>query len=66
MWYVFLQDTNGCRRFVGAPFVFADEVAAQSRMEEIKAPHNKPHKVDYWVVYAPSYAAVVAEYEIVT
>ncbi len=63
-WFVFLQDTNGSRRFVGAPYQFDDEAAAQMRVEEIQSAHNKPHKVDYWVVSAASEKTVRVEYYI--
>lgn len=60
-WWVFIQDTNGSRRFVGSPYKFASKEEADARVGEIEAQHNKPHKVDYWVVEHEGNAASVRE-----
>ncbi len=49
-WFVFLQDTNGSRRFVGEPCIFEDEQAAKARIAAIEGVHTKPHKLDYWAL----------------
>ncbi len=64
MWYVFLQDTNGSRRFVGHPFAFATEMEGQQRVADIEGRHTKLHKVDYWVVYGENRDQVVNQYQI--
>ena len=50
-WWVFLQDTNGSRRFVGAPYNFASKQAAEARVTEIESGQSKKHKIEYWVVH---------------
>lgn len=49
-WWVFVQDTNGSRRFVGPPHNFRSKEAADARIAEILGGQNKAHKVDYWAV----------------
>lgn len=65
-WFVFLQDTNGSRRYVGDPCIFEDEAAADARITEIEGAHTKPHKLDYWKLpFAGSRAEFCKEYDIV-
>ena len=63
-WFLFIQDTNGHRRFVGSPFKFdlkSDAVALRDAIEDV---HNKPHKVDYWIVSAQSLAECKSIYRV--
>jgi hypothetical protein len=64
-WWVFLQDTNGSRRFVGFPYSFEDEESANDRIDKILSPQGKPHKVDYWAVqFAGNEADIRQQYKI--
>ena len=46
-WWIFLQNTNGSRRFVGSPYHFVSEAEGEARVTEIESAQSKKHKIEY-------------------